>query len=952
MKRKTFLLFFLIIISIAGKGQNNGDYESHQSGSWSDRNSWKKYVGGSWIYPAPDAPPSGQFGNLTSTVTIKANDTITATQQVGGSSMGHGAIIIEDSAVLDMKQWYIAGYPTMPPTRFPSLVINGHLYTTNHVTVNNFSIGNKGYFKTAYSGTEGWYSSSISPGSISINGTVEYNRQGDQSIVGTSYKNLILSGSGKKTLTAHATVNDSLKINPGVTFKINGKSLTIIGDLLNNGTISDTVTGSVIFNGLHQSIDGSGIFFFPSLTFSNGGIKTLKSDITVSGLLTINIAELDINGQNLTIIGSGITNNGNLIDNSTEQGNVIFQGANQFISGGGDYFFPNLTIAGTGNKNLNSSQITLYGLLNILPGNNFIITEGVGDKYLFLLGDGIENNGTFTVTDNETIIYFDGSEQLVSGSGNFNGTIWISAFGLLNPTSKIRLNNQSVIRTINFYIVSDLIMGSESKVEIINGGSFDLFKAGGLVLESSDSSTASLINYGNLGDWSGFEPATAERYLTADKWHIISPILANQDISDFLENEENKIPFKDPYYAMTDYLENKEDGSGSGGWNDYYTSSTSGIMESGKGYLLRRSEEDGTVKITGDLIFGNHSVNIIRTNNGWNCIGNPYTSSIAIRSNASAADNFLDTNADEMDPSYAALYIYDPDNPDVYHIINNTDAGGRVISQDYLQPGQGFIIRAKEGGGEINFKQSMQAHQNGQKFYKKSGSSFWPYINLNVKSNGKSASTTILFNRNMSRGLDVTYDAGLFGGDPALKIYTRLVEDNGVNFAIQCLPDFETEEMIVPIGVDVPAGGVLTFSAETFSLPLGYKAVLEDRQQGIFTNIEQRGTEYAALSSAGTKGSGRFYLHLTGAVTDVNITPDNQKINIFSYGKEIYIQGNLNENVIVRIYDISGKMVKTQRLDYGIININVIRADELKSGIYFVKLESKEKLETAKIFLE
>lgn len=957
MKKLSYLLIFLIIANFTVKAQSEGDYRSYQTGDWGVNTNWEKYVNGNWVYPAPEAPPTG---NLKTTVTILSGHTITATSNIKGSD--NAIIKIDTFGILDMKGFYIAKNLPTSPNRFPNLIINGSLFTNSYVSTTNFSIGDNGYFKTAYStGQEGWYLTTNRPISVSINGTIEYSYNGNQNVAGVTYKNLILSGSGTKKLISNTIVTDSLEVRSGVIFDLNGDTLTIGGNIKNDGTIQDNSSspGIVIFNGDDQIIGGSGTYIFPKVSLSGTETKKLETDsIRVTGLLTINSGtKLDINGKKLYINGTGLVNNGELNDLSeSDLGSVIFDGQDQYIDGSGTFEFPDLTFTGSGNKTLNINEITVSGTLNIDEGTNLNMPY-IEYINIYFLGGGLINNGSFTTTDLIAFLIFDGNDQqIISGSGTFSGIFSGFLFGSENA-SKALLTNTSLIRTSTIYVYSELILGPESKVEVMEFGEVEIDDDAILMLQSSATSTASLILNANIS-LSG--TAIAERYLSGEQWHIISPPLSDQSINEFLKNEDNKISFKDPEYAMTDYLENKADTAG--GWNNYYDSSTSGDLESGKGYLLRR-DEDGPVKISGYFITGDHSIDISRkiiivddspidTTNGWNCIGNPFTSSIGIRTSASTSENFLDKNANQLDPSYAALYIFDPEKPKVYQLINNANAGGRYLSQDFLQSGQGFIVRSKAGGGTISFTRAMQSHQPEEKFFKKSGTSSWPYINLNVKTNEKSASTSILFNENMTRGLDVTYDAGLFGGDPALKIYTRLVEDNGVNFALQCLPDFETDEMIVPVGLDLPAGGIITFSAETFNLPAGYKAMLEDKEKGVFADLKPVGSEYVTACAPGTKGNGRFFLHILSYVTDVNDISEDQGINIFSYGKDIYIQSNLHENIIVRIYDISGKLVKTQNLGSEFAGINIIRAEELRSGIYFVKLESKEHLKTGKIYLE
>jgi hypothetical protein len=51
-------------------------------------------------------------------------------------------------------------------------------------------------------------------------------------------------------------------------------------------------------------------------------------------------------------------------------------------------------------------------------------------------------------------------------------------------------------------------------------------------------------------------------------------------------------------------------------------------------------------------------------------------------------------------------------------------------------------------------------------------------------------------------GLDVGYDAGIFKADSEFSVYTKLVEDNGVEFQLQYLPTNQYNNLVIPIGID------------------------------------------------------------------------------------------------------------------------------------------------------
>jgi hypothetical protein len=395
--------------------------------------------------------------------------------------------------------------------------------------------------------------------------------------------------------------------------------------------------------------------------------------------------------------------------------------------------------------------------------------------------------------------------------------------------------------------------------------------SGGITIESTVAVTVSNI-FSNTGtfsinsDVSGSgsfitstddEPITVERYLVGSQWHIISPSASGINIQSYLGNAENDVSVNGLNYAMTAYDE-------SSGWDAYFTSGTGGNLISGKGYLYGRTSS-GAVKFSGTSKGTSTSIAITRNQFGWNCIGNPFTASIKIR--GGGADSFLGENADQLDGSYAALYIFDPNNLSQYQILNNTQTGEGYLDQDYIQPGQGFLVKSKTDGGTIDFTPEMKSHQKAAVFYKKSATikEKWFPLKINVARSDNSTSTMILFNENMTPGLDITYDAGFFGGDSDLKTYTRLVEDNGINFGIQCLPTQAFDDYIVPLGIETQKGGSITITIEDEDLPSGLSIVLEDKEKDVLLNMRTQQFAYSVGLDENTIASDRFFIHLSNS---------------------------------------------------------------------------------------
>ena len=486
----------------------------------------------------------------------------------------------------------------------------------------------------------------------------------------------------------------------------------------------------------------------------------------------------------------------------------------------------------------------------------------------------------------------------------------------------------------------------------------------GLVIHSDTTGTGSLI-HNNAG-----VAATVERYMIGNRWHVATAPLTGQNINGFITDASNYIPTSGANYGMMDYNE------ATNRWQ-YITAASTGDLTVGEGYLLRNTM-DTVVRTYGALNSAQVDVAVTRDLYGWNSLGNPFPSSIGVREDATTTDNFLTYNATEFDPSFAVLYIWDEPasrnpNHSYWKVIGNSGFSSTkpILDQAYLQPGQGFLVRAKTGGGTMSFTQNMRVHESTTSFLK-SAREPWPGINLKVSNESETASTAITFHAGMTCGLDVTYDAGLFGGNPNFSLYSHLVEDNGVNFMLQCLPDTGFENMIIPLGLDYKGGGLVTFTASTVGLEDLCGVILEDRLFEEFIDLSDEFSSYSTSIDTNSSGIGRFYLHIynipndpvdptdptdptdpmdpTNPANPVGITNTyNTSLNIYSYQGEIFVKGEIANNSHAEVFDLTGRVIRSYELIYS--DINILPAGDIPQGIYIVHVSGQNLNATKQIIL-
>jgi hypothetical protein len=214
--------------------------------------------------------------------------------------------------------------------------------------------------------------------------------------------------------------------------------------------------------------------------------------------------------------------------------------------------------------------------------------------------------------------------------------------------------------------------------------------------------------------------------------------------------------------------------------------------------------------------------------------------------------------------------------------------------------------------------------------------------------------TRIFYTDGASKGNDPGYDSKMFyNGENYFGIYTHLLKDNlGDDYGVQSLPQKDYEKMIIPIGINATAGTNITISTSIINLPTGISVYLEDKETGIFTELNEESTFTSTLSSD-LNGIGRFYLYTTSQVLDLIDTPIlNENISMYMTSvKNLRIVGVQNEQATLRVYNILGKKIlNTHFIGNGLNDIALPL--NITSGIYIVQLTTSTKKLNKKINIE
>lgn len=410
------------------------------------------------------------------------------------------------------------------------------------------------------------------------------------------------------------------------------------------------------------------------------------------------------------------------------------------------------------------------------------------------------------------------------------------------------------------------------------------------------------------------------RYASGNNWHLMSNPTENQDIDVFAAATPLAIG-QGNNRGLAFYNENNLQG-----WTYYQAGANdSGNFTSGKSFALNVSANsflrfEGTVK---DDDLSNYP--IVDNPTQWNLVGNPYPAFFNANVNADVNNNFLTENIAQLDPAFANIYLWNPN-------TNSYDPIGNGLAAKYIAPGQGFFIRSKNGGGTIDINKTMLTHQIGGEFLKQKQPN---KIEINLNSETKTSTTTLVFKENMTLGLDVTYDAAVFDGDTnSHYVYSKLLDSSIQHpFAIQFLPEIKTNQFTVPLGIKSDGIKQLHLSFNT-EIPANIDIVLEDKKQNTFTkinNIKKYNFNYSLNDELD-----RFYLHINNKALSID-SFNTENISIYQDKKSSIVINGV-ENGLLNVYNITGKNVIENRKIKK--NKTQVLLPKLAKGVYLFEVKT------------
>ena len=371
-----------------------------------------------------------------------------------------------------------------------------------------------------------------------------------------------------------------------------------------------------------------------------------------------------------------------------------------------------------------------------------------------------------------------------------------------------------------------------------------------------------------------------------------------------------------------------------------------GDFISGYGYSMKRSVA-GPVVFNGNLNTNDAGIDaaIYNTGDGFNLLGNPYTSFINI-------ETFL---SDNVKLAQDQIWVWD----------QTIGSGGNYIAKvknmDFkIAPGQGFFVKVELllPSPGLYFKNATIATVNFAEFNQSSAAvdtflkNTRAEVKLSLTDGQKVRIAQLYYLDNVTTGFDSGWEGEVFSGVAStLSVFTDLVADSqGKKYQVQSLPISEIESIVIPVGVIAEAGKELTFSIEQTNFPTDVKVYLEDRVANTYNELTDSKTFKVTLSEA-LNDVGRFYMHASKSALNIddNIVLENSSI-YKSNATTLKIVGLPNGNATIKLFDILGKQVLNT--SFKSVGVKEITVPKLATGVYIVHLETETSKLNKKIIFE
>lgn len=653
------------------------------------------------------------------------------------------------------------------------------------------------------------------------------------------------------------------------------------------------------------------------LTINTGGTLNIQTGSVLSSGHTVLI-------QGTLTMDDGVLNSG---DSKSEYfklngGTLNFSGGTINIAG--KYEQKNTSIANlSGSAILNISTVgeqtaSSYNSFYVAGDGTFSVAEGSSVQII------IKNGNT---TSKDVIYYspstsnFDGGTFIIENASGISDIYIDIDMPINNIESKVGEGNVFHYESGCDFSMNNLTITS-GKVQVDAGAEVSINGTASLggdekfTIESvSSTSTASVIFNAAPSN-----TITVQRYFTASEWHLFGVPVSGITANNLYLNDS-------PNVWMTLFDE------ASNSWN--YITDLDYELNQNIGYLYWiDGAADKTINFTGNITASDQTASLTISHSGWNALGNPFTSAL---------------NWDEGiwgSNTTGTVYVWDEDYNTGNYRTWNGDAGD--LDGGIIPLGQGFFVEATSAG-DFAIPKAARVHDN-QEFYKTGGDNDSSlYVRLQLDGDNCGSTVFIGFPENGTDTFDYRGDATKrFFTSPSAQIVA--VED-GIELSTIANAPLTDEGKTVAINMVKMMDCNYTLTISDLDQLPNTAIILEDLKTGITQDFNKN--PVYGFSAAVHDDSQRFLLHFMPSPQGVNYEAVTDLIiNIYSYGKDIYIRladEEVNKKSQVFVYDLMGREVEAQNIQgEALVKIPV----NLTNKYVIVKVVNGGSAKTEMVFIE
>lgn len=440
----------------------------------------------------------------------------------------------------------------------------------------------------------------------------------------------------------------------------------------------------------------------------------------------------------------------------------------------------------------------------------------------------------------------------------------------------------------------------------------------GLIIKSDAS------GYGSLISESGTPPSTVESYISQGAWHQVACPTDAGNTSDFYDVSNDAWFLK--HTESTDK------------WT-YITNIDSTIsMNQGFDYWVTTSK---TLEFTGNLTKVDQYPVLAysggNSDQGWNLLGNPFTSALNW-GNPNWGDNDIGT-----------VYVWDGTvGTSGNYVSHNGDAG--TLTDGTIPMGQGFFVKANSAGS-FKIPKAARFHSN-QPFYKSNNNTDpTQYVHLQLNANGHINTVVVGFPENGTDSFDYRGDADkLYSSSETPQLFA--VENNKELCINANAPLTEGESKTVPLHLVQVIDGEYSLTISKLDQLEDVFITLEDVKTNMMQDLRELPV-YSFTASSNDEAE-RFLLHFAWSPNgiDDNFEGATSNIQIYSYGKDIYIRSTynaINQNGDVFIYDLMGREIIQKK----VVGTELLKIPVNTTNNYLVvKVVNEGSTKTQKVYIK